>query len=158
MSTYAKRLGKRAFITPHIMVRQCRHCSGPDVNCNRYGNKIFCTPVIKGLKLAGAEALRQGLEELCIYDAYKSEDNAQVWWDYMLGTYDCKDMQGSEYTSCVSSAKDSAGVESSKLASCMSSSTATVEREFDLWLSSGIPYNPAIVVNNKVYRVCSDGI
>lgn len=154
MSGYAKRLEKNAVIVPHLIVRQCKMCTNPDANCNMYGNKIYCTPLVKGLKISGSDSLTQGLEELCIYNAYK-ENGAEKWWDYMLATYDCKDKSGSDYRDCIASAKDSVGIESSKLTQCLSMAPLTMEHEFELWLSSGIPYNPALVINNKVYRVLS---
>lgn len=151
MRKYNKRLGKNALMTPHMMVWLCRHCTEPGADCKRVGENIYCPPPSLATKLSGRETIDMGLEELCIYDIYKNVDNAEKWWEYMDNVYFC---QFSNFgTKCIAEAKEKAGIDSRRLTECLGKSNEIMQNEFNMWQSSGILYNPAIVVNNHVYRV-----
>ncbi len=151
MRHYNELLGKDALLTPHMMVRVCRHCDSYDQNCKRYGDTMYCAPPTKHSFVAGSASINMGLDELCIYRTYKDEDNAAKWWDYMDKVYECKETSFSE--SCLARARNEAGIDQSKLQNCRYRDAEILKQEYETWASSGIAYNPAVVINNRVYRV-----
>eukprot|EP01022_Parablepharisma_sp_SALTPOND_P001206 TRINITY_DN105834_c0_g1_i1.p1 TRINITY_DN105834_c0_g1~~TRINITY_DN105834_c0_g1_i1.p1 ORF type:complete len:300 (+),score=28.82 TRINITY_DN105834_c0_g1_i1:503-1402(+) len=151
MRRYNQRLGKHALMTPHMMVWVCRYCKEPGNNCKRVGDVIYCPPPTSNSKLSGSTIIDMGLEELCIYDIYKNQDNAEKWWKYMDALHECK--SNNFASGCVDSAKGKAGIDKAKLAGCINRAGEILLHEYAMWQSSGVPYNPAVVVNNHVYRV-----
>ncbi len=151
MHRYNKRLGKNALMTPHMMVWVCRYCTEPGNNCKQVGQTIYCPPPTISSRLPGSAVIDMGLEELCIYNTYKDKDNAEKWWEYMENVYHCRDK--GFLPDCVASAKAQTGIDKKKLNDCLGRSGDILLGEYLSWQSSNVPYNPAIVINNHVYRV-----
>jgi len=151
MKKYNELLGKNALLTPHVMVRSCRHCDTSDPNCRRYGESMFCAPPTRNSAISGAESLKLGLDELCIYDSYKNVDNAEKWWSYMDHLNECVSNNFNE--NCVSKARSKANIDMSKLQECRYREADIMKKEYATWLTSGVTYNPAVVINQHVYRV-----
>ena len=151
MRKYNKKLGKNALMTPHILVWVCRYCTDPGLNCKQIGNVVYCPPPSRETLSPRTSVIDMGLDELCIYDMYKDKDNAETWWEYMDNIRDC---QESNYSpECLDKAKKKADIDRSRLNTCLTRSGDILLHEYGMWQSSGIPYNPAVVINNHVYRV-----
>ena len=151
MKYYSTKLGAKSLFTPHIMVRICRNCDNSDQSCRWIDDTMYCTPPTKSSPISGGDSLRLGIDEICIYEAYKDEDNAAAWWAYMDYIYDCKDTHFNE--PCLATARTKAGIDANKLQSCRRRDSEILKREYNSWVSSGVPYNPAVVINNRIYRV-----
>jgi hypothetical protein len=151
MRAYNDKLGKNALMTPHIIVRTCSFCVETDPNCRRYGNTVYCAGFSHNLQISGRDSLTLGIEELCIYEIYKDADNAEMWWNYMKEVYACRDTRYSQQ--CLSTAQQSLGIDNSKILACKYKESKIIEQEAESWQASGIPYSPAVVINNRVFRV-----
>jgi len=151
MRNYNKRLGKRVLFTPHMAVWLCRHCTEVDANCLKVGNNIYCAPPVRSPTVIGSTALSLGLEEICIYNIASELNQPEAWWDYMKYVSDCR--TNNFAPECIDSAKKSAGIDRAKLDACKSRAKHIFKKQYDDLRSSNVPYNPAIVVNNHVYRV-----
>jgi len=153
MKAYNDKLGKNALMTPHMIVRTCSFCTNQDPNCKSHGTTIYCAGFSNNLPISGSASLSLGIEEHCIYDIYKDVNNGEMWWDYMKEVYGCRDKKYSD--PCISTAKQYIGIDISKLAMCKYREAQILEKEAENWLSSGIPYSPAVIINNRVFRVIS---
>lgn len=151
MKAYNDKLGKDVLMTPHMVVRNCSYCFEEDTDCRRYGNTVYCAGFTHNLEITGRDSLSLGIEELCVYDIYKDTNNAEKWWEFMQEMHSCKDQRFSQ--GCVEGIYDSLKIDRSKLLACKYKEAEMVEREAENWMTSGIPYSPAIVINNKVFRV-----
>lgn len=149
MAPYAKRLAPHGYVSPHIVVRVCRHCDTNDANCLSFGSTIYCAPPNKRSKIPGRKSLTLGIEESCIYEAYNKEE--EKWWNYMTLSYDCKDKDFSE--ECMTLAKGAAEIENSRIRDCITKGEDILQREYLRLQSSGLAFNPAIIINDVVYRV-----
>lgn len=151
MYDYNTRLDTHALMTPHIMVWRCRNCRDIPRNCKSIGGVIYCIPPIPDSGVSGSEALSMGVEELCIYEKYKDNNNAQLWWQYMINLYSCSKHDYS--ASCRMQVKRKVGIDVPAIEKCKAKESDIIFNEFILWQTVGIPYSPAVVINNKVYRV-----
>jgi len=151
MYTYNKRLGTHALMTPHLMVWTCRNCKDIPTNCAKIDEIVFCVPPIPDSPLSGSEILNMGVEELCIYDIYKDNKNADTWWIYLMDIYNCKDHNFSQ--SCASHYKRQSKINIKALEACKSKRGVMLFDEYLMWQTVGVPYTPAVVINNRVYRV-----
>eukprot|EP00826_Nyctotherus_ovalis_P051438 TRINITY_DN6426_c0_g1_i7.p1 TRINITY_DN6426_c0_g1~~TRINITY_DN6426_c0_g1_i7.p1 ORF type:complete len:329 (+),score=53.20 TRINITY_DN6426_c0_g1_i7:539-1525(+) len=151
MKAYNEKLGKDALLTPHIIVRNCPYCVDTDSDCRRYGNTMYCAGFYSELPITGRDSLSLGVDELCVYDIYKDEDNAAKWWSFMLEVYGCKDKRFSQY--CIDIAQKIIGIDKVKLMDCKNKEAELLQREANTWANSMIPYSPAVVINNRVFRV-----
>jgi len=150
MYHYNDKLGDNVLMTPHMIVKQCYHCTDETDNCIRYYQTYYCAPYTDSI-LQARTALKQGVEELCIYDAYNQTGNSKNWWEYMKELYNCKDSDYNEH--CIKKAQDKVKVDQRKLQECKGNEMEILRREQSAWSASGIPYSPAVVINNRVYRV-----
>ena len=130
------------------MVWVCRRCHDEGGMCKKVGNVIYCSPPVQNSRVTGSDAITLAVEELCVFDIYKSQNNAENWWDYMNALYACKNSNYSR--DCIERAQDKVGIDKVKLSSC---NLRAADISLHEYTSSGIPYNPAIVINNHVYRV-----
>lgn len=151
MRLYNEKLGANALMTPHIIVRTCSFCNDADTDCRRYGNTMYCAGFSHDLGITGRDSLSLGIDEMCIYDIYKEEENAAKWWAYMEDSIQCKERKFDK--DCIANVQTLLNIDSGKLLACKYKETEMLEREAENWLASGIPYSPAIVINNKVFRV-----
>eukprot|EP00831_Metopus_contortus_P034601 TRINITY_DN2758_c0_g1_i8.p1 TRINITY_DN2758_c0_g1~~TRINITY_DN2758_c0_g1_i8.p1 ORF type:complete len:219 (-),score=38.96 TRINITY_DN2758_c0_g1_i8:96-752(-) len=116
-------------------------------------DRYYCAPHVVQSSLIGKEILDLGLIELCIYKEYKDDNNAEKWWMYMTKIKEC---QGQNYrSSCLEKVAAKADINFQKVLTC-SKNTKILEDEFHTFQSSGIVYNPAVVVNQHVYRGALD--
>ena len=154
MNKYNKRLGYHALMTPHMMFHTCPWCSTGEIekNCIQSQGTTYCAPPVKSA-LTGNEALRLGLTEICIYTVYKERNETQKWWDYMDAVYDCQASRFSQ--ECTGRAMMQAKIDLPKIQICLLKEADIMRSEHTLWQNSGVVYNPAIVINNHVYRVFS---
>jgi len=159
MHKYNKRLGKNAQVTPHMMVQTCLWCSTSEIerNCISTSGAVYCAPPVRTSNLQGNEALRQGLQEYCVYDIYKdstNSDDLEKWWKYMDEVYPC---QATRYSSsCTGKALNEAQIDTNRLQTCLLREADILNNEHKLMQYSGIQYNPAIVINQHVYRGALD--
>ncbi len=152
MNPINKRLDKKVLMTPHMMVQTCGWCSASEIerNCISVDRTPYCAPPIRDSNLTGREALRQGLTEYCVYKEYH-EEKPQAWWDYMDGIQEC---ERERYRSeCSDKALKQAGIDLHRVDRCLAKEQEILRAEHELWQASGIVYNPAVVINNRVYRV-----
>jgi len=153
MRSYNEKLGKNALMTPHIIVRTCSYCDDMDTDCRRYGNNMYCSGFSDNLEITGRDSLSLGIDELCVYEIYKDIDNAEMWWTYLQESFRCKEERYSQ--TCLTETQRYLGIDASKLLACKYKEKSIIEREAENWLASGIPYSPAVVINNRVFRVLS---
>lgn len=151
MKVYGEKLGKDALLTPHVIVRNCPYCADTDSDCRRYGDTMYCAGFYSELPITGRDSLSLGVDELCVYDIYKDEDNADKWWSFMLEVYGCKESRFSQY--CIKLAQETVGIDKLKLQNCKNKEAELLQKQADAWASSMIPYSPAVVINNRVFRV-----
>lgn len=151
MKAYNEKLGKNALMTPHIIVRTCVECDDLNIDCRRYSGNLYCSGFSKDLRLTGRDSLSLSVNEMCIYDAYKDIDNADKWWKFMEKTYKCSEYHFND--TCISLALEEAEIEHEKIMKCTRDEGTLLGKEAENWMSSGIPYSPAVVINNRVYRV-----
>jgi hypothetical protein len=139
-------------MTPHMMVQTCPWCSTSEIerNCIQSRSTVYCAPPVKS-SLTGNEALRLGLTELCIYSVYKEKNDTQKWWDYMDAVYNCQSQRFSPQ--CTSKAMIDTQIDVPKIQICLLNEADILKNEHSMWQTSGVVYNPAIVINNHVYRV-----
>lgn len=150
MRKYNNKLGAHVLMTPHMIVRKCHDCTGETANCIQYDQEYYCAPYSDSV-LDSRMALERGVEELCIYQLFNETGKAEKWWEYMKEVYECKDKNFE--ASCIAKAQKEVEVDEYKLSTCKYKAINILRREESAWASSGIPYSPAIVVNNRVYRV-----
>ncbi len=155
MKAYNEKLGKNALMTPHLQLRGCgQWCSEQELtqDCLRgpaqHQPSYFCLPI--GAK-GGKNALHNGVKELCIYRAYQDEENAAKWWEYMLGLNLCR--LETAAASCTEKLLASLQIPEARIRDCEANETNILAEEHQLMLDSEIPYNPALVINRRVYRV-----
>eukprot|EP00826_Nyctotherus_ovalis_P027702 TRINITY_DN2167_c0_g3_i1.p1 TRINITY_DN2167_c0_g3~~TRINITY_DN2167_c0_g3_i1.p1 ORF type:complete len:357 (-),score=83.68 TRINITY_DN2167_c0_g3_i1:372-1442(-) len=150
MKKYSNKLGANALMTPHMIVRKCHDCTEETTNCMQYDQEYYCAPYSDSV-LDPRMVLKRGVEELCIYQLFNETGKTEKWWEYMKEVYECK---GKNFeASCIAKAQEEVGVDGYKLNACRYKAIDILRREESAWTSSGIPYSPAVVVNNRVYRV-----
>lgn len=140
-------------MTPHIMVQTCHWCQASEIeqNCISTSDRVvYCAPPVKDSVLRGREALRLGLIEHCIYKEYH-ESQPQLWWNYMGAIGDCERVTYSK--ECTDKTMRKVGVDERKVSDCLSRESTILKGEHELWQMANIVYNPAVVINNHVYRV-----
>jgi hypothetical protein len=150
MRSYNQKLGKNALMTPHIIVRTCSYCIDTDPDCRRYGNTMYCAGFSDNFNITGRDSLSLGVDELCVYDIYKDIDT-EMWWTYMQEVFRCRKERYSQQ--CLDNIQTYLGIDSSKLLACKYKEKDIIEKEAENWSFSGIPYSPAVVINNRVFRV-----
>lgn len=151
MKHWSKRMGKHALFTPHIFVNPCKHCTEVSQDCVRVGSQIYCSPPLQQQNVIGSLSLKMGVEEHCIYQTHKDENNAAKWWEYMNELYDCKDVAFAEQ--CRTKAQEKVNINRGKMRECETKIAEILESEYSTLLSNSIQYNPALVINKKIYRV-----
>jgi len=151
MKDYNEKLGPNALFTPHMIVRLCRNCEKEDPNCLNIGSELYCAAFTRENSIPGNRALKLGVDELCIYEIYQNESNAAKWWKYMDIIQDCAESHYSD--SCISKTMSSAGIDIPKLNICRRKEKEIIRTQQVAWATSRIPYAPAVVINNRVYRV-----
>lgn len=151
MKAFNDKLGAGALMTPHIVVRTCSYCVDTDTDCRRYGDTMYCAGFSNTAGITGRDSLTLGVEELCIYDIYKDIDNAEKWWEYMMQIEICRPDRFSQQ--CITRLQEALSIDTSKIYACKHKEAEMLINEANNWLSSGIPYSPAVVINNKVFRV-----
>ncbi len=154
MKKYNTRLGKHALMTPHILVWKCGTCT-PDSfqkNCVKYPSTSYCAPPLQDASISGIDILKAGLLERCIYKTYQNEDNAKVWWDYM--DFVKANCMGKSYSAeCSNRGLQETGIVKSRMQGCLEKSQEFYEQERADLMNVHIPYFPAVIINNRVYRV-----
>lgn len=153
MKSYNEKLGKYALMTPHMIVRGCSFCNPNEPDCRQYNGQTYCAGFNSNPNLSGRDSLTLGIDELCIYDMYKDIDNAKKWWEYMEEEHKCKDENYK--ASCIDQARLNVDIKVNELQRCRYNESNMIVSEAENWISSGIPYSPAVVINNRVYRVSS---
>lgn len=151
MRSYNEKLGSNALMTPHIIVRTCSYCSETNTDCRKYDEIVYCAGFSYNLGITGRDSLSLGIDEMCIYDICKEEENAAKWWTYMENIIKCEEHKFNQ--PCISDVQRHLEIDSKKLASCKKKEAEILEKEAENWLASAIPYSPAIIINNKVFRV-----
>ena len=155
MHSYHTKLENNVLMTPHMIVQTCSWCSSNEIeqNCIVSREVVYCAPPSNSPWVQGKEILRQGLQDICVYEVYKNSNSLkdrEKWWNYMDNVHDC---QLTRYSfDCIKAAMNKAGVDERKVQSCLSNEDNMLRDEHSLMQSSGIFYNPAVVINNKVYR------
>lgn len=151
MKAYNDKLGASALMTPHIVLRTCSYCIDTDTNCRRYGGTMYCAGFTNSLDITGRDSLSLSVEELCIYDIYKDTDNAAKWWEYMQQIEICRPDRYAE--KCLTQVQEALNIDTSKILNCKDREAEILMEQANNWLSSGIPYSPAVAINDKVFRV-----
>lgn len=151
MKSYNDRLGTNALMTPHMLVTACRFCNTVPNECKKVEGEIFCIPPMFDNKLGGETAISMGIDEQCIHDIYKDKDNDETWWNYMENLNSCKDNHFD--SGCIKRVRELSRINLVELTKCQSSAISILHREYSMLMITRIPYNPAVVVNNKIYRV-----
>jgi hypothetical protein len=151
MKDYNEKLGANALFTPRMIVRTCRNCDMDDPNCLNIGNELYCAAFTREDIIPGSRALKLGVDELCIHEIYQNESNAAKWWSYMDDMQECAKSHYSE--SCISKAMSKVGIDMLKLNICRRKEKEIIRTQQIAWATSRISYSPAVVINNRVYRV-----
>lgn len=151
MKEYNDKLGSNALFTPHMIVRTCRNCDENDINCLNFGGELYCAAFTRNDNVLGRKALKLGVDEMCIHDMYRGEENAARWWRYMENMLNCIPSHFSD--SCVAEALNGAGIDAIELARCRNREREIIRAQQAGWATSKIPYSPAVIINNRVYRV-----
>lgn len=152
MHEYNKMLGDHALMTPHIMVQTCFWCSVTEMqdNCLRPKQTVYCAPPGNYHPLNGKEALRQGLNEICVYKTYKDVDNAEKWWMYMEKSFKCLDERYS--ATCLDQIIKDLDIDPFQIQRCLYDEDELLKSDYESIQSNEIMYNPAVVINQRIYR------
>eukprot|EP00826_Nyctotherus_ovalis_P027701 TRINITY_DN2167_c0_g1_i16.p1 TRINITY_DN2167_c0_g1~~TRINITY_DN2167_c0_g1_i16.p1 ORF type:complete len:256 (+),score=39.65 TRINITY_DN2167_c0_g1_i16:773-1540(+) len=150
MQSYNSRLGSHVLMTPHTVVWMCRNCKGVPGNCENVEGIVYCIPPIPDFPFSAADTLDMAVEELCIYNFFKNKDKARSWWTYMTKLSECN--YSSVNDPCVKKIKREMKIDAKDLEQCRVMKASTIFDEFIAWQMAGVPYSPAVVINNKVYR------
>lgn len=154
MRSFNQRLGTHALMTPHVIIWKCASCSPEEIqrNCIVYPDVTYCSPPMQNTNVTGKDILRAGLIEKCIYKVHSTENNAEKWWSYMDYLY--KNCNGGLYnTECSNKALLASAIDIPKVSQCKLKEKEHFDEErgdLEYWK---IPYIPAVVINNRTYRV-----
>lgn len=155
MSRYATRLKSHALMTPHLVTWICRdpRCRHAGLRCPEISGEIFCVPPQNDMfdSTPGKEILMSGVIEKCIYNRFANENNAEKWWLYMKGLHqECPGQIPDR--SCQKKAMALSKISEDNIANCTFNPRKILEEEYETLKMSGVPYHPAVVINQRVYR------
>lgn len=151
MRVYNDRLGKHALMTPHMFVRKCPWCTLSDLenNCILFKENIYCPQYGVKTNMSGTGTLNMGVIELCVYKHLLNESTPGKWWDFMEKVYENPVADLGIFANKV---MQDLGINVREVNKCMDQRDKMLEEEESLLKKYEIKYNPAIVINERVYR------
>jgi hypothetical protein len=154
--------------TPHYVFIKCLSCEATGFNIIQpdcLGGGRYCAPDPDGPgPISGRHVVMEDLRQLCAYEQIKdeSEKSYQKWFQFQKSFAD-KCYLKIENKECSDSVMKEAGINIVKVNECYEKSFASKEEnwlstnsklqdEMDFWLSNGLHFYPAIMINGQLYR------